>query len=33
MYVRRFLPLSILALALFAAPALNAQWTLDPEPE
>lgn len=26
-------PLLLLALTLFAAPALNAQWTLDPEPD
>ena len=30
---RQLAPLSILALTLFAAPALEAQWTLDPEPD
>jgi hypothetical protein len=31
--LRQLAPLSLFALALFAAPALNAQWTLDPEPD
>ncbi len=30
---RQLAPLSLVVSALFAAPALNAQWTLDPEPD
>ncbi|HEV2856005.1 MAG TPA: hypothetical protein VHC97_24670 [Thermoanaerobaculia bacterium] len=30
---RRIAPLSILALTLFTAPRLEAQWTLDPQPD